>query len=301
MTSYWYYAILLHPERGNERHDVCLNQTREMTVRFTRLVGLALCLMGLLLVCRGVYEAVGGRIYQEWRGRQLDRTLDTLPPASMRPTHRVSYAAGSAIGRLEIPRIELSVVVLEGSDAGALRLGVGRLANSSLPGEPGNVVLAGHRDTFFRSLREIRTGDRISLRTPQGMFAYTVDWTQVVNPTDIEVLQPTPAPALTLVTCYPFYYLGSAPQRFIVRAHPVEAATAQPSPLPVVAVAPKTRARPKHHAATPPAAETDAAVAVDDTPEVEPEPAPAPKRGIRKLDPRPVFHRIGTLFSARHD
>jgi LPXTG-site transpeptidase (sortase) family protein len=111
-------------------------------------------------------------------------------------------------------------VVLEGSDTGTLRLGVGRLRNSGLPGEPGNVVLAGHRDTFFRSLREIRPGDRISLRTPAGSFPYTVDWTSVVNPTDTSVIKPTASSALTLVTCYPFYYVGSAPQRFIVRALP---------------------------------------------------------------------------------
>jgi sortase A len=137
---------------------------------------------------------------------------------------------GSAIGRLEIPRIGVSVVVLEGSDTEALRLGVGRLHNSALPGEPGNVVLAGHRDTFFRSLRDIRPGDRISLRTPQGTFAYTVDWTSVVNPADTAVLRPTANPALTLVTCYPFYYIGSAPQRFIVRAVPAGAARTHGAP-----------------------------------------------------------------------
>ena len=167
----------------------------------------------------GVYEVAGGRLYQAWRGRELDRALDSLPVQTA-PRRTVSYEQGSAIGRLEIPRIGLSVVVLEGSDTGTLRLGVGRVRNSSLPGDPGNVVLAGHRDTFFRSLREIRSGDKISLRTPEGTFPYTVDWTSVVNPSDTSVLLPTASPALTLVTCYPFYYIGSAPQRFIVRALP---------------------------------------------------------------------------------
>jgi sortase A len=180
---------------------------------------LVLCIVGCLLMGYAVFEVAEGKIYQAWHGRELDRALDSLPP---QPSQRrtFSYEPGSAIGRLEIPRIGLSVVVLEGSDTGTLRLGVGRLRNSGLPGEPGNVVLAGHRDTFFRSLREIRPGDRISLRTPAGSFPYTVDWTSVVNPTDTSVIKPTASPALTLVTCYPFYYVGSAPQRFIVRALP---------------------------------------------------------------------------------
>jgi len=184
-----------------------------------------LALGGVLLAGYGLYEGFGGRIYQAWRGRELDGELDSLP-ASVPVTARrkIRYEEGSAIGRLEIPRLGLSVVVLEGSDHGTLRLGVGRLPSSSVPGEAGNVVLAGHRDTFFRPLREIRPGDEISLRTPQGTFPYTVKWMKVVTPTDTSVLLPTASPALTLVTCYPFYYVGSAPQRFIVRALPASTA-----------------------------------------------------------------------------
>jgi sortase A len=236
-------------------------------------MGLALLLIGLLLVGRGLYEVGGGRIYQAWRGRQLDRALESLPPTPVSATtrNRPTYAPGSAIGKLEIPGIGISVVVLEGSDADSLRLGVGRLHNSSLPGEPGNVVLAGHRDTFFRSLREIRPGDQISLRTTQGTFSYTVDWTEVVNPSDIAVLRPTASPALTLVTCYPFYYLGSAPQRFIVRALPAgvagtaAASTTVPKPADTVAVA--------------------------DAP--EPPPGPPAKHRIKR-----AFHKLAAVFSS---
>lgn len=155
----------------------------------------------------------------------MDRELEIAPsqPQPAQP-QRVSYAPGSAIGRLEIPRVGLSAVVLEGSDSGTLRLSVDRLHNSSLPGEQGNVVLAAHRDTFFRPLRDIRAGDQISFRTTQGAFPYTLDWTRVVDPTDTEILQPTAAPSLTLVTYYPFSYMGPAPQRFIVRAVAVAAA-----------------------------------------------------------------------------
>jgi sortase A len=183
-------------------------------VRFARHTGLAFWIIGLLLIGYGLIEAEGGRIYQAWRGPELDRTLRS-PPAR----HTIAaYRPGSAIGRLEIPRLGLSVVVLEGSDTESLRLGIGRLPTSGMPGEPGNVVLAGHRDTFFRPLRQIRPGDRMSLETPEGTFAYTVDWTEVVDSGDTRVLLPTATPSLTLVTCYPFDYLGSAPRRFIVRA-----------------------------------------------------------------------------------
>ena len=187
-----------------------------------RKAGLILTIVGFLLMGYAVYEVASGKIYQAWRGRKSDRTLNSLP-SRPGPHPHPSYEQGSAIGRLEIPRIGLSVVVLEGSDTNTLRLGVGRVKNSAFPSEAGNVVLAGHRDTFFRSLREIRKGDRISLRTPEGTFPYTVDWTSVVNPTDTSVIMPTRAPALTLVTCYPFHDVGAAPQRFIVRALPAEA------------------------------------------------------------------------------
>lgn len=260
-----------------------------MDVRFSRRAGLALSIIGFLLIGYGLFEVAGGRIYQAWRGRQLDRVLDSLP-AQPATQHRVSFRPGSAIGRLEIPRLGMSVVVLEGSDTDTLQLGVGRLRNSSLPGEPGNVVLAAHRDTFFRPLRDIRHGDRISLRTTQGTFAYTVDWTKVVSPTDVEVLKATAEPALTLVTCYPFYYIGSAPQRFIVRALPPggQAAVSKSSPL----VVPVPRRTPGSRAPRP----VVAAAAVEDTPvetDLQPEPPAQPaKRGIRG-----AFHKLARVFS----
>jgi sortase A len=99
---------------------------------------------------------------------------------------------------------------------------VGHIPGTALPGDSGNVGLAAHRDTFFRRLRDIRPDDEIVLTTPDGTFRYTVEGTKVVEPGDVWVLDPTEEPALTLVTCYPFTYVGSAPQRFIVRA-PLEA------------------------------------------------------------------------------
>jgi sortase A len=109
-------------------------------------------------------------------------------------------------------------VVRAGSDARTLRLAVGHIPGTALPGDSGNVGLAAHRDTFFRRLRDIQPDDEIVLTTPEGIFRYTVAGTKIVEPEDVWVLDATEQPSLTLVTCYPFTYVGSAPQRFIVRA-----------------------------------------------------------------------------------
>jgi sortase A len=170
--------------------------------------------------CAGVF--LEARIYQALQNRRLEEALRSerpQPPAARRQPPR---PVGSLIGRLEIPRLDFSAIVLEGSDSGILRVAVGRVQHTADPGQKGNLVLSGHRDTFFRPLRNIREGDQISLVTPSGRFKYVVDWTTIVNPTDTRVLQPTDKAALTLVTCYPFYFVGSAPQRFIVRARQVE-------------------------------------------------------------------------------
>jgi sortase A len=125
---------------------------------------------------------------------------------------------GGVVGRLEIPRIGVSVMVVEGADDNDLKRAVGHIPGTALPGEPGNVGIAGHRDTFFRPLRSIQRDDTITLRTLQGAYRYRVVSTNVVRPEDIEVLYPTGRDCLTLVTCFPFDYVGSAPKRFIVRA-----------------------------------------------------------------------------------
>lgn len=128
---------------------------------------------------------------------------------------------GSLVGRIEIPRVGVSAVVLEGSDDTTLRRGVGHIPETSLPGV-GNVGLAAHRDSFFRGLKDIRKNDIIRLQTLEGTFRYRVEWTQIVMPEDTQVLRQEGTSELTLVTCYPFYYLGSAPKRFIVRAREAE-------------------------------------------------------------------------------
>lgn len=125
---------------------------------------------------------------------------------------------GSLIGSLEIPRLGLSAVIAEGEDDATLKLAIGHLPDTPLPWHKGNTALAGHRDTFFRPLQHIRLGDELRITTLHGDFRYQVRETMVVGPNDVWVLDPTDRPTLTLITCYPFSYVGKAPRRFIVRA-----------------------------------------------------------------------------------
>ena len=125
---------------------------------------------------------------------------------------------GALIGRIKIPRVGVSAIVLHGIDKKTLRRGVGHIPGTPLPEHGGNVGLAAHRDSFFRGLKEIRQNDTIELTTLDGTFEYKVQWTKIVTPQDTYVLDDAGKPSLTLVTCYPFYYVGSAPKRFIVRA-----------------------------------------------------------------------------------
>ena len=172
--------------------------------------------------CLGYYLYVYGeaRLYQSFEDREIDAILASgaSPGAGGQRMPRPALAEGSTIGRIEIPRLGVSAVIRAGSDARTLRLAVGYIPGTALPGEKGNVGLAGHRDTFFRKLRDINPDDEIRVTTKDGVFRYFVQRTNIVQPGDVWVLDATGYPALTLVTCYPFTYIGSAPQRFIVRA-----------------------------------------------------------------------------------
>jgi len=122
------------------------------------------------------------------------------------------------LGVLRVARIGVEAAVLEGTDHATLDRAVGHIAGTAVPGAGGNVGIAGHRDSFFRALKNIAVGDAIDLATPAGAIRYHVESTWLVTPDDVWVLDPTSSPALTLVTCYPFHFVGSAPQRFVVRA-----------------------------------------------------------------------------------
>jgi sortase A len=130
-------------------------------------------------------------------------------------------AAGERIALLEIPSVALSVVVLDGTSEWALTRGVGRIAGTARADRPGNLGIAGHRDGYFRALRHLEPGARIRLRTAARDRDYTVEWIRVVRPEDRWVLEPTDGDALTLVTCHPFWFVGPAPERYVVRARAV--------------------------------------------------------------------------------
>lgn len=142
----------------------------------------------------------------------------TLPHTAPDAPARESLKAGTPIGTIDIPRLGLTSIVLEGDQAATLLLGVGHLSDTPLPWSSGNSVLAAHRDTFFRNLGRIRPNDVIRFRTADAELEYRVADTKIVEPTDLEVLAPTRSSTLTLITCYPFRYIGPAPKRFVVRA-----------------------------------------------------------------------------------
>jgi LPXTG-site transpeptidase (sortase) family protein len=127
-------------------------------------------------------------------------------------------SAGMVIGRLEAPSVKMSTTVLEGSDDATLSRGAGHIEDTPFPGESGNVGIAGHRDTVFRPLKRIQVGDPLELTTADRLYRYRISKTLIVGPNDVYVLDPTKTPTMTLVTCYPFEYVGHAPRRFIVQA-----------------------------------------------------------------------------------
>jgi sortase A len=192
---------------------------------------LALGYVGFVLAEAEFYQA-----YYNWRFQQDLKALkppvgsgEYLHLPSPLPTRvevdranaeslRMSGREGFPLGRLEIGAIGREVMILEGTEDETLRRAVGHIPGTSLPGQDGNVAIAGHRDTYFRGLRNIQKDDEITLTALNGSYRYRVDLIRVVEPEDVEVLDDSDESVWTLVTCYPFYFVGAAPQRFIVRA-----------------------------------------------------------------------------------
>jgi sortase A len=201
--------------------------------------GRFLLIFGFLIL--GIY--LGARVYATFSSRRLE----SRPPESRQPVaqehaagpsfvfkepdfslwspqrikhYQLSLAAqlGPPVALLRIPKIRLEVAVLEGADDLTMDRAVGLIAGTARPGEEGNIGISGHRDGFFRGLKDIREGDGIELVTATGTDTYTIDHIVIVKPADVYVLAPRPRPSITLVTCYPFYFVGSAPQRYIVQA-----------------------------------------------------------------------------------
>jgi sortase A len=205
---------------------------RRRVWRWTRLF---FGLVGIALLAYVAFALTDATIFQAYEKWQLDRALNksrTSPAvvglqvvhassAVLEAVHPTAVAPGALLGRIDINSVGIAVIIVEGSDAKSLRRAVGHIPGTPLPGEAGNVVLTGHRDTFFRPLRNIQQDDEVTLTTLTATYRYRVDSTQVVGVEDTEVLNDSEGSTLTLVTCYPFYFVGPAPNRFIVRAHKI--------------------------------------------------------------------------------
>jgi sortase A len=169
-----------------------------------------LFVMGVLCIGTYGFFAVQAHFHQQALASALETAIPDAPSTTL--------SEGDLLGRLEIPRLRLSVMMMEGVAKKTLRLGGGHIPGTAYPGAPGNSGFAAHRDTFFRELRNIRKDDLIQFTTRSHTISYRVASTAVVNPSDVDVLAPTSSETITLVTCFPFYYIGPAPKRFVVQA-----------------------------------------------------------------------------------
>ncbi len=202
--------------------------------RFLLITGLALLMVsivvrvnGLVMARAGVwsFEAHQSEAADSAGGKPENSSLD-FSLWSEKRVRAYKAALGmkfdAPLAILAIPRIGLEVPVFDGTDDLILNRGAGRISGTAKPGQPGNIGIAGHRDGFFRGLKDIRVGDRIELRTQGDASLYMIDDIEIVQPTDVTVLRNRSSPSLTLVTCYPFYFVGDAPQRYIVHASIVD-------------------------------------------------------------------------------
>jgi sortase A len=183
-----------------------------------RFIERLLILAGLCALGWCAYVLADAFLYQ-YLAKHTFETNPAIAVPSEQARSRVRVVpAGTPVAELDIPRLNLSEAVLEGSDDDTLRRGPGHIEYTAWPGDAGNVGIAGHRDTFFRALRNAKIGDDVLLSTDRGRALYRVTSTRIVEPTDVAVLDPTVQPTLTLVTCYPFSYIGSAPLRYVLQA-----------------------------------------------------------------------------------
>jgi LPXTG-site transpeptidase (sortase) family protein len=203
-----------------------------------------LLLLGLVLVGVWLVSSIETRAFQTTESRKLDAAVrqekssgPPTPGAAKSPAAQVSAksaaasvtaksaavpgsarAAKGVLGRIEIPRLRISGMIAEGTDKGTLKRAVGHVVSTAQPGEVGNVGLAAHRDGLFRGLGGVRKNDLVRIVTIRGTYTYRVEWMAVVEPHRVDVLDSTAEPSITLITCYPFDFIGHAPKRFVVRA-----------------------------------------------------------------------------------
>lgn len=213
---------------------------RTRTSKPRRWIEALLLLAGAIAVGIWGWSYVRRAVYQTWGNLVLNHQIANPPPRTSPPSAASQAKApppiqsGALIGRLAIPRLNMRAVVREGAGRDTLDVALGHIPGTALPGQPGNAGIAGHRDTLFRGLRKIAKDDVIEFQTPAGSYNYKVESTGIVKPDDVTVLHASKYPEMTLVTCYPFYYVGSAPDRFIVKARLVEQpAAAAPAAKPL--------------------------------------------------------------------
>jgi len=180
--------------------------------------------LGILALGYAGYVALDAHAYQAYEQSKFESTSPSQTPPP-------PLVEGGVIGEIQVRRLHLKAIVVQGSSHTILRRAVGHIPETALPGEPGNVALAGHRDTFFRPLRNIRLGDAITFRTPDGAFQYVVESTAVVPASEVGVLASSDSRTLTLITCFPFDYIGSAPNRFVVRARELLSPSPEPQAI----------------------------------------------------------------------
>jgi sortase A len=211
-----------------------------MRIRIANLKRLELPLLaaGLLLVGYATFAYVSGRINSLATVAKFEAKTDVKPEirtSQLKSLMPVNYSLWSEkrikeyeaalatqtddpLAVLRIEKIHLEVPVFDGTDDWVLNRGAGRIVGTARIGQVGNIGIAGHRDGFFRGLKDVVVGDTLQLDTIAGTQTYAVDSIKLVTPDDVSILKNEPTPALTLVTCYPFYFIGSAPQRYIVHA-----------------------------------------------------------------------------------
>ena len=187
--------------------------------RLVRWTQRLLFIIGVLALAYVGFTLIDARLFQASAKRSLETQIHREEERH-EPQAKSAVKTGDVLGRVDIPRLGMSVAVLQGTSSRMLRLGAGHIEGTALPGQTGNSGIAGHRDTFFRELKDIQLNDEIQIQTATGLFRYQVDWMKVVEPNDTTVLESSGTEStVTLVTCYPFYFVGSAPKRFVVRAH----------------------------------------------------------------------------------
>jgi sortase A len=181
----------------------------------TVLIATGAALLGYVAIQYGSMYATQRKLAREWHEQQHA----TMPS-------QAEYDPSDSLLRITSPKIHLDAIVLEGSGYSALQLGPGHMEHTALPGEHGNVVISGHRDTFFRNVHKLVAGDMLTVQRHRNRYTYEVVEKKVVDSDDLSVIQPTTDDRLTLITCYPTYYVGPAPQRLIVIARLVSSSSA---------------------------------------------------------------------------